>query len=92
MAIQSRRGNKVNFDKDKMLPGEFGIALDSQEAFICFGAGITKKMATDEDYADMIEESVTATENAKEATVNANTAVADFKGLVVSKLAINDAV
>lgn len=92
MAIQSRRGNISNFDKSKMLPGEWGIALDSQEAFICFGAGITKKMATDEDYADMINESVTATENAKQATVNANTAVADFRALEVSKMAINDGV
>lgn len=84
MAIQSRRGNKVNFDKDKMLPSEFGVSLDSQEVFICFGAGITKKMATDEDYADMMEECVTATENAQGV-------VDSFNNLEIEKLAIDDA-
>lgn len=84
MAIQSRRGNISNFDKGKMLPGEWGIALDSQEAFVCFGAGITKKMATYEDYQDMIDECVEITETAQGV-------VDSFNNLEIEKLAIDDA-
>lgn len=83
MAILVRGGNKADFDKNKMRPREFGVALDSQEAFICFGAGITKKMATYEDYADMMEECVTATENAQGV-------VDSFNNLEIEKLAIDD--
>lgn len=92
MAIQTRRGDKVNYDEDKTLPGELVTVLDTQEAFLCFGAGNTKKLATYEDFSDMLEDSVTATENAKQATVNANKAIDDFRELEVSKLAINDGV
>uniref|UniRef100_UPI00286F90C1 hypothetical protein n=1 Tax=Anaerosporobacter sp. TaxID=1872529 RepID=UPI00286F90C1 len=83
MAIQSRRGNIANFNKEKMLPGEFGIALDSQEAFICFGAGVTKKMATNEDYQDMMDDCVTVTQTAQEVVDN-------FNALEFEKLAIDD--
>lgn len=83
MAIQSRRGNISNFDKSKMLPGEWGIALDSQEAFVCFGAGITKKMATYEDYQDMIDDCV-------EVTQTAQGVVDSFNSLEIEKLAIDD--
>ena len=84
MAIQSRRGNISNFDKSKMLPGEWGIALDSQEAFICFGAGITKKMATYEDYQDMLDDCITVTQTAQGV-------VDSFNNLEIEKLAIDDA-
>ncbi len=56
MAIRVRRGNKEDFDPNKMLSGEFGIAVDSKEAFICFAPGDTKKMSTYEDMAKDIEE------------------------------------
>lgn len=84
MAIQSRRGNISNFDKSKMLPGEWGIALDSQEAFVCFGAGTTKKMATYEDYQDMIDDCITVTQTAQGV-------VDSFNNLEIEKLAIDDA-
>ena len=84
MAIQSRRGNISDFDKSKMLPGEWGIALDSQEAFVCFGAGTTKKMATYEDYQDMIDDCITVTQTAQGV-------VDSFNNLEIEKLAIDDA-
>lgn len=83
MALLVRGGNKADFDKNKMRPREFGVALDSQEAFICFGAGITKKMATYEDYQDMIDDCVEITETAQGV-------VDSFNSLEIEKLAIDD--
>ena len=34
MAIQMRRGDMANYDENKMLPGEFGVALDEEELYI----------------------------------------------------------
>lgn len=49
MAIQMRRGALANYDADKMLPGEFGIATDEEEVFISFGVGNSKKILTEDD-------------------------------------------
>ena len=49
MAIQMRRGNAVNYDEDKMLPGEFGVATDEKELYIAFGAGDSKRVLTEDD-------------------------------------------
>ena len=55
MAIQMRRGLKTDFDATKMLPGEWAVSLDDdtykQIVWMCFSAGITKRMATYEDMA-----------------------------------------
>lgn len=39
MAIQMRRGNQVDFNPSKMLPGEWAIALDTERIYICSAAG-----------------------------------------------------
>lgn len=49
MAIQMRRGALANYDADKMLPGEFGVATDEEEVFISFGVGNSKKVLTEDD-------------------------------------------
>lgn len=49
MAIQMRRGNLVNYDADKMLPGEFGVAVDEKELYIAFGSGDSKRVLTEDD-------------------------------------------
>ena len=50
MAIQMRRGNLVNYDEDKMLPGEFGVATDEEELYIAFGTGNSKRVLTENDF------------------------------------------
>lgn len=49
MAIQMRRGNLANYDPDKMLPGEFGVATDEDELYISFGPGDSKRVLTESD-------------------------------------------
>ena len=50
MAIQMRRGKKVNFDPQKMLPGEWAVSIDSetenQIVWMCFQPGVVKRMGT----------------------------------------------
>lgn len=56
MALVMRRGEYEDFDPAKMLPGEWAVVLaddpvvpDGKSAFICFGAGNVKRMATYEE-------------------------------------------
>ena len=67
MAIQVRRGLKADFDPTKMLPGEWAVSVDldsdKQIIWMCFAAGIVKRMGTYEDFKKQIEE---ATEEIKE--------------------------
>ena len=70
MAIQMRRGQLANYDKNKMLAGEWGIAVDSdterQKAFIAFAPGIDKEVLFAEDAAAQIAEATAeATEEAE---------------------------
>lgn len=56
MAIQVRRGNEVDFDPSKMLPGEWAVSLDTRYVRMCFSPGICLRMATYEAFeADMAE-------------------------------------
>ena len=56
MAIQVRRGNEVDFDPSKMLPGEWAVSLDTRYVRMCFAPGIVLRMATYEAFeADMAE-------------------------------------
>lgn len=61
MAIQHRRGVYNNFDPTKLLPGEWAVVLsgdsgasDGMTVYICFAAGVVKRMATYEDIVDFI--------------------------------------
>ena len=49
MAIQMRRGNAADYDEDKMLPGEFGVAVDDEELYIAFDTGNSKRVLTEDD-------------------------------------------
>lgn len=60
MAIQMRRGQKADFDPTKMLPGEWAVSIDSdtnnQIVWMCFRAGVVKRMGTYEDFRAQIVE------------------------------------
>lgn len=81
MAIQMRRGVHERFVPSKLVPGEWGIVLsgdpyasDGRAAYICFAAGLVKRIATYEDMLDYFE-------SVKQETVDwmVNTANAGFK-------------
>lgn len=67
MAIQMRRGNKADFDPSKMLPGEWAVAIDSdtqnQIVWMCFRAGVVKRMGTYEDFKEQIKEATAEIKN-----------------------------
>lgn len=61
MAIKNRRGPYNKFDPTKLLPGEWAVVLtgdpnasDGLACYMCFGAGVVKRMATYEDMVDNI--------------------------------------
>ena len=60
MAIQMRKGSKDDFDPTKMLPGEWAVSIDSdtnnQIVWMCFAAGVVKRMGTYEDFRAQIAE------------------------------------
>ena len=52
--ILMRRGQEVNFDPNKMTPGEWAVSLDSKFVRMCFSPGVCIRMATYEAFeADM---------------------------------------
>lgn len=63
MAIQVRRGLKKDFDPYKMLPGEWAVSIDNQTqnqiVWMCFAAGVVKRMGTYEDFYQQILEATT---------------------------------
>lgn len=70
MAIQNRRGLYEDFDPGKMLPGEWAVpfagdpnSVDGRSVYVCFEAGVVKRMATYEDMKQNISE---ATEDVSE--------------------------
>lgn len=60
MAIRMRQGQKADFDPTKMLPGEWAVSVDSdtsnQIVWMCFRAGVVKRMGTYEDFKRQIAE------------------------------------
>lgn len=56
MAIQMRQGNEVDFDAEKMLPGEWAVSKDARIVRMCFAPGVVVRMATYEAFeADMVK-------------------------------------
>ena len=57
MAIQMRRGQLAQYDKSKMLPGEWGISIDNdsdnQKAFISFAPGVSKEVLFTDSFAQI---------------------------------------
>ncbi|NBH99582.1 hypothetical protein D7Y41_32225 [Anaerotruncus sp. 1XD22-93] len=74
MAIQMRRGLKADFDPQKMLPGEWAVSIDSETSnqivWMCFRAGIVKRMGTYEDFKAQIEEATDDIREMYETTFN----------------------
>ena len=58
MAIQMRRGNAAQYDESKMLAGEFAVAVDSEELYISFVTGNSKKVLTEDDYIPQITKKI----------------------------------
>lgn len=60
MAINMRRGLKKDFDPQKMTPGEWAVSIDNstenQIVWMCFAAGVVKRMSTYEDSLQMIRD------------------------------------
>lgn len=58
MAITMRKGLSADFDKSKMLAGEWAVTIDSdtqhQTVYMCFGAGVVKRMGTLEDLEEWL--------------------------------------
>lgn len=46
MAIQMRRGNAVDFDPSKMIPGEWAVSQDNEKLYMCFTAGRVIEIGT----------------------------------------------
>lgn len=54
--ILMRRGQEVNFDPNKMMPGEWAVSLDSKYVRMCFSPGVCVRMATYDTFeADMVQ-------------------------------------
>ena len=74
MAFQMRRGLKADFDPQKMLPGEWAVSIDSETSnqivWMCFRAGIVKRMGTYEDFKAQIEEATDDIRELYEVTFN----------------------
>ena len=60
MALCMRQGLKRDFDPRKMLPGEWAVSTDpeteNQIVWMCFRAGVVKRMGTYEDFRAQIAE------------------------------------
>ena len=46
MAIQMRRGNSVDFNPAKMVPGEWAISQDNQKVYMCFAPGLVVEIGS----------------------------------------------
>ncbi len=84
MAIQVRRGNAKDLDPSKLLPGEWAAVLDNQSAYLCYGNGVVKQIATYEDFekenaiiADYTQKAQTASTQASAAANVASGAQAE---------------
>lgn len=78
MAIQDRRGDYDHFDPQKMLPGEWAVVLrgdpnvrDGKSTYVCFSAGVVKRLMTEEDLTIELDERTQAIINKLVGEVNA---------------------
>ena len=65
MAIQHRRGPYSQFDPTRLMPGEWAVVLTGDPAtvggkavYMCFAAGDVKRMATFDDFSQLVEDSL----------------------------------
>lgn len=57
MAIRIRRGNQIDFDKNKLVSGELAVVLDHGELHFCYGNGNVKRLQTREDLEAILNSS-----------------------------------
>lgn len=58
MAIQARRGNDADYKPSKMLPAEFGVAVDKGKIYCAISAGVSKQLMTVEDAQESVQDAV----------------------------------
>lgn len=89
MAIQMRRGMLKDFDPAKMLPGEWAVSIDSdtqnQIVWMCFAAGVVKRIGTYEDFERQIQEIVEGIKEEYVTTFEAIKAEVDAAAEAVAK-------
>ena len=84
--ILMRRGQEVNFDPNKMMPGEWAVSLDSKFVRMCFSPGVCIRMATYEAFeADMeqVREILAECESIEQAVSLINTEVSQNAKAVI---------
>lgn len=89
MAVQVRRGSYVNFDPNKLVPGEWAAVTagdpnseDGMAVYMCFVVGTVKRMATYEDMQENIN-AVTA-EIQSQLTAAVNQAVSEVETAITA--------
>lgn len=72
--IQMRRGLRRDFDPAKMFPGEWAVTVDpeteNQIVYMCFQAGVVKRMGTYEDFKEQVREATDDIREEYEQTFN----------------------
>jgi len=94
MAIQMRRGQLADFNPAKMLPGEWAVSTDvdsgDQHVYMCFMAGVVKRMATHEDFEADMEAISDLIVNGNAAAAAAQAAADKANNVVANKIGIDD--
>ena len=87
MAIQMRRGLEVDFNPDKMKPGEWAVSLDSKYVRMCFAPGLCFRMATYESFEEDMQEiqSILTSVNSTKEAIDAIKLVIDEKSTIVAE-------
>lgn len=57
MAIQMRRGNSVDFDPSRMVPGEWAVSQDDSKIYMCIRQGVVIEIGTSGSVVHYVEES-----------------------------------
>ena len=84
--ILMRRGQEVNFDPNKMMPGEWAVSLDSKFVRMCFSPGVCVRMATYEAFEEdmkRVEAILLECQTVEEAVIRINTEVSAKANAVV---------
>ena len=62
--MQMRRGNEIDFDPDKMHPGEWAVSTDKKIVRMCIYPGLCLRMATYEAFEEDMEQIIAILEEA----------------------------
>ena len=87
MAIQMRRGLEIDFNPDKMKPGEWAVSLDSKYVRMCFAPGLCFRMATYESFEEDMQEiqNILTSVNSTKEAIDAIKLVIDEKATIVTE-------